>query len=176
LPINLPAGPSIRPTQAEAFTWAGRVLQAKEFLRQARYNCLVLLILAIFQVTAGGCILAGAVALPHVGHQPASSAANAVSVFVLSAVFVGLYLWSRRSPLAAALTGLIIYVTVAALNLLFLLALGMLCALPFAAGIIGLIIWLLVRALQAGARYNRLTKQLKVRPLIGPPAGAAHAA
>jgi hypothetical protein len=41
--------------------------------------------------------------------------------------------------------------------------------------IIGLIIWLLVRAVQAGARYNRLTKQLKVRPPIGPPAGSAHA-
>jgi hypothetical protein len=118
LPVNLPAGPSIQPIQTEAFTWAGRALQAKEFLRQAHYNCLVLLVLAILQALAGGCILAGSIALPNVNHQSASSAANAVSVFVLSAVFVGLYLWSRRSPLAAALIGLVIYATVAALNLL----------------------------------------------------------
>lgn len=174
MPVNLPAGSSIRPIQTGAYTWAGRTLQAKEFFRQARYNCLVLLILAILQGLGGGCILAGAMALPNVGQQLVSPVASAVSTFVLSAVFVGLYLWSRRSPLPAALVGLVIYSTVAALNLLVFLAAGMVCALPFAAVIIALIIWLLVRAMRAAARYNRLTKQLKARPPIGPPAGTVH--
>jgi len=164
LPAVNATGPRIITGQALASTAAGVKLQSDELERQAKKAANALLAVAILQT-----IFAGAFYLIS-QNLPRAAAINLPvvlgTILGVAAIFWALYFWARVNPLPAAIVGLVVYVSLWALD--FIVAMGQMAnsgghtigAGPFNGIIIRLIIVLmLVRAIQAGVMHRKLMRQ-----------------
>ena len=92
------------------------------------------------------------------------------TILAIAVVFWGLYFWSRVNPLPAAIVGLVVYVTLWAID--FVAAVVAMSnnpnARPIGAGPFNgiiikiIIVVILVRAVQSGATYRKLMRQQAV--------------
>jgi len=137
-------GPRVVEREELASTEAGIKLQAEGLRKEAHKAFVCLLVVAILQLVAAAIFYALSPALLQVS----------VVVGIIGVLFFGLAFWARRSPFPAAITGLVILVTLWALDAIAdpaTVAQGLLVKI--------IIIVVLVRAIQAGARYRRLMQE-----------------
>ncbi|MEW6249262.1 MAG: zinc ribbon domain-containing protein [Planctomycetota bacterium] len=151
LPSAAPGGPRV-VDDSELQTAAGRTLRGAELQKQLKKASGALLAVAILQAVFGGLLFViGGALLGGEGKLPP---AVFVGVFVIAAIFFGLYIWARRSPFPAALAGLVVYLTVHLLDAIAdptTLVRGLIVKI--------IIILILVRAISAGAKYRALMRE-----------------
>ncbi|MEM1211635.1 MAG: zinc ribbon domain-containing protein [Planctomycetota bacterium] len=142
------SGPTLTDDKSLGRSSVGKELQSDAMLKKAKSASGALLAVAILQLVALA-VLAGLL--------PAGPDKNLVLVVVgaISAVYWGLWWWSRSSPFPAALTGLIVYLTM----------LGVGAALDPSTLFQGIlikviIVVVLVRAVQAGLQHKRLVESM----------------
>ena len=119
MPAAAPGSPRVLKQAYFAASSAGQSLQLDELRKQSRRAVLTLGWLAGIQLVIGGILLVvSQVAPPQARHE----------VLVLGAVlgciglaFTALAFWARRSPLPAAITGLVLFVSLWALDTTVLL-------------------------------------------------------
>ncbi len=152
-----PAGPRIVESAGVAATHLGQQLQSEELAKQSRKAFGALLLVAILQVVVGTLIIL-ATNSPAVREQlgEADVTLVAIIVYAVGAIFLGLAFWARRSPFPAAITGLVIFVTLHLLE-----ALANPAAICQGVIIKVVVIVVLVRAISAGARHRALIRQVK---------------
>lgn len=145
-------GPRVIESGDLAATGAGQTLQAEQLRKQAGKAANALLALAILQILAG--IVLWMLSGQDLGAMRIGKAV-AVAVAVIGVIFFGLFLWARRSPLPASIVGLVLYVSLMALDV---------AADPkqiFSGIIIKIIIIaVLIKAIQAGMEHRRLLRQM----------------
>jgi len=136
----LPAAPPV-PTMMPIDGPGGTNVQAEQLRKKAGQAFGALLAVAIIQAIAGtilGFVLGG---------QPMVFA----MLYGIAVFFFVLALWARKSPLPAAVVGLVVYVALSLFDIM---------AAPEAVGrgiiLRIIIIVLLAKAVQAGSQYNRL--------------------
>ena len=142
-------GPRIVEREDLASTEAGIKLQAESLLKQSHKAFVCLLVVALLQFVAAFIFLGLAPGMPHVS----------VVVGIIGGIFLGLAVWARRSPLPAAITGLVILLTLWAVD-------AVVDPTTLVHGIIVKLIVLLVlgRAIQAGVRYRQLMRETGAEP------------
>jgi hypothetical protein len=131
-----------------ADTRLGQGLQADELRRKAGVASKTLLAVTILQVVAG--TLLGLIAPPE------ARAFAMIGMYVIAAIFLGLYLWARKSPFPAAIAGLVVFISLFVLDVVAepeAAARGLLLRL--------IIIGCLINAIGAGARHRHLLKRMK---------------
>ena len=163
-------------------TSAGFKLQLDELHQKARTASGALLAVAIIQTIFIGIIgvIATIAGLSRRSRGGLDLTMMIVPVFAVGVIFWGLYFWSRKNPLPAAIVGLVVYVSVWALDIIGGV---MMLQQPGAAGAgpggIGpaynpissgiviriIIIAILVRAIQAGAEHRKLLRQQAAGPM-----------
>ncbi|HEY2586648.1 MAG TPA: zinc ribbon domain-containing protein [Tepidisphaeraceae bacterium] len=168
LPAVAATGPRVIAGQAVAATSAGMKLQVDELHKQLKKAAGALLWVAILQ-TLFGALIYFLVHNATAARAPAAVDATSVVIFGIAAVFWALYFWARVNPLPAAIVGLVIYVTLWALDFIVALAAmgnapagqaGALAANPFRGIVIKIIIIaILVRAIKAGQQHRKLLRQ-----------------
>jgi hypothetical protein len=143
-------GPRIVEREDLASTRAGLELQAEGLLQESRKAFVCLLIVGILQFVAAGILLA--IELP--GLERISAVLG-----IIGLVFLGLAFWARRSPLPAAITGLVILLTLWALD-------AVVDPASAAQGIVLklIIVVVLGRAIQAGLRHRKLLREMRTEP------------
>ena len=154
LPSGAGSGPRVVSKGAIASSQAGQSLQAGELKKKMKSARGGLLAVAIIQIIGGAIIFA---LLSSMAGEPGSQIDKSVLnilpviIVVIAAIYFGLWAWAKTSPFPAALTGLILYVT---------LWVGEIIYDPSAIlnGIIIkiIIIAVLAKAVQAGLEYRRL--------------------
>jgi hypothetical protein len=154
LPTLTAAAPRIVTEAALPSTAAGRQLLGAELQKHLKKAKGALLTVAVMQTIFGALIIGVSKAT-----LPAGETVPAVLVITLvgiAAIFYGLYAWARRSPLPAAIVGLILFVT---LHLIDALA----DPRQITRGLIVkvIIVAMLAQAIQAGVKYKRLLPQLQ---------------
>ena len=146
------SGPRIVDARNLASTGLGRAVQGADLMKQAKKAFGCLLAVAILQTL--GTLLVGGLAFSGVIDDPAVAQAlkgAAVMMAVVTAGFYALAFWARRSPLPAAIAGLVLFVS--------LWAVDVIAAPEMAAkGIIikVIIVGVLISAIQAGLAHRRL--------------------
>lgn len=159
--LALPSRERLRPRVIERKGFAGsgigRDLQLEQLDKQARSARNVMLAIGILQVLLAG-ILA-AVAAGGAGNTPAEQQTfviMAISVGVVGVIFIGLGLWARRSPLAASVVGLVLYLSIIAADAVANPA-------TLASGIVIKVIFILAlaKAVSAGVKHRSLRLQMK---------------
>jgi hypothetical protein len=136
-------------------------LQADELRKLVRRASGALLAVAIIETIFG--FLEDAI-LSQNPHTPVAQIHIVVGVvFGIAVIFWGLFIWSRKSPLPAAIVGLVLYVSLWMLDLIVYLKKagpGQPAAGPFNGIIVKIIIVaVLIRAVQAGVKYRQITRQ-----------------
>lgn len=110
LPSAAPSGPRIVSEKEFATSRTGQTLQLDEMKKQAKTAFRTLLTISILQLIGGGGLMALSFIAPSdPSIDPAALRIVAACVLVLAMVFLGLAFWSRKSPLPAAITGLVLY-------------------------------------------------------------------
>lgn len=139
-----------------AATAVGQKLQADELRRKAKSSSGALLAVAIFATLGCGLVymvLQDAFDDPEVGG--AAKAMMAAQV-VLTVAYYGLYIWSRTNPLPAAIIGLVVYLSLMAVNAIIFgpqtLAEGIIVKV--------IIVVFLLKAIQAGVQHRELLHQM----------------
>ena len=142
-------GPRVVDREGLASTGAGIQLQAESLLKESRKAFTCLLVVAILQFIGAFVVLALGPGLLQVS----------VVLSIIGGIFLGLAVWARRSPLPAAITGLVILLTLWAVD-------AVIDPTTLAHGIIVKLIVLLVlgRAIQAGVRYRQLMQETGAEP------------
>lgn len=143
--------------KAVASTRAGQTAQADELAKRARGASTALLAVAILTTLGIGLVyllVKDALSDPELGGQ--AKVMLAVQVIVCG-IFWGIWYWSRSSPLPAAITGLVLYSTLVAVNVIAALSQG---DGPGAGIIDAIIIVVLIRGIQAGVKYRQLKTQM----------------
>ncbi len=115
LPSANPMAPRIVGAKEFASTSAGQKLQGDQLHATAKKASGALLAVAIIQSIVPALLLS-IVASNTRGPKP-DMLIPAIIVGAVAAVFWGLYLWSRRQPLPAAIVGLVLYGTLLAINI-----------------------------------------------------------
>jgi len=148
-------GPRVVHGEAEATTHAGRALQSDALARQMKRAFGALLAVAILQTIFGAMMLV--MALNNAGpleiDDEASIPVLAVLIFGIAAVFFALAIWARRNPFPAAITGLVLFLTVHLLDALAdpsAIIRGLLIKI--------IVIVVLIRAISAGAKYRAIKR------------------
>jgi len=143
------ATPRLVEGRAMPTTAAGYQVQAQELTAVTRKAGGALLTVAIIQLIVGGVVYLSARTLP--GPQAAQAIVVSVIIAGVGVVFLALYAWSKVNPLAAAITGLTLY-------LLIHLADAMLDPTAIARGFIVkiFVISVLCRAISAGMKHRNL--------------------
>src|SRR5262249_31820302 len=109
LPAATPTGPRVVTRRSTAMTAAGQKLQADELLRTARRAARSLLSTGIINLLFGAMnfqLILNVARFQQTRYIQALTA----SMVIAGAVYVGLFFWAKISPLAATLTGLLVYV------------------------------------------------------------------
>ena len=182
LPSSHPTGPRFIVPGTTAMTSAGFKLQLDELHQKARTASGALLAVAIIQtifIFIVGSIATG-VGLARRSPGALGLTMLLVPVVAVGVIFWGLYFWSRKNPLPAAIVGLVVYVSVWALDIIggvmMLQQQGVRGAgpagvgpvyNPISSGIVIriIIIAILVRAIQAGAEHRKLLRQQAAGPV-----------
>lgn len=160
LPTQEPAGPRIVTGADMATTEAGQELQSRELAKQARKAAGALLAVAILQAIFGTIILFGMGAFADDAPDNGINAAVIGSVYGIAVVFFALYLWARKSPLPAAIVGLVVFVSLHSFE-------AVVDPTSLGRGIIVkiIIIVVLVKAIQAGIQYRKLSQESAGGPM-----------
>jgi hypothetical protein len=168
LPQGTSQGPRIITRTEFAGTAAGQRLQGDELQKQARKASGALLAVAIIQTVVCAILIALASSRGRIDVFLRSPIFMALAV--IAAIFWGLYIWARKQPLPAAIVGLVLYVTLVAVNVIT--SVSQLAADPGAHhsgfGGVGIgwldivIIAVLGRAIAAATRYRKLLAQQSV--------------
>lgn len=109
-------GPRLVSTTAMPTTAAGSRMLGDQLLKHTKRAANTLLVVGIIQLVIGA--LLGAV-LSNARQASSPDAAVLVAVtFTLGAIFIGLSFWARRSPLPAAIVGVVLYSTLILLNVI----------------------------------------------------------
>lgn len=159
-------GPRLVTGDALAATSAGAKLQSDDLQRQAKKASGALLAVAIIQ-TIATIILGFVLNRIRSGQGPMVLNTGAVvGLAVIAVLFWGLYFWSRRQPLPAAIVGLVVYLTLVAINVVTTIAAqanapsGSVRPGGIGIGCIDIIIIaVLAQAITAGLKYRRLQQQ-----------------
>ena len=154
LPSGAHSGPRV-VTASMPTTSAGLQFVSEELKKNLKKAKGALLAVTIIQ-TLFGLIIFGVV---KASLRPGQSFPPVllITLFGIAVIFFGLYLWSRRNPLPAAIVGLTLFVT---LHLIDAIA----DPAQLGRGIIMkiIIVVMLVQAIQAGVKYKRLLPQLQM--------------
>lgn len=119
LPWQLPKTPQVVARNAMPQTPAGRRLVEGELASTARASSYGLLVAGIIRGVIGTIIILVVVNSSRVRIPALQVQLAILSTAGTGAILIGLYIWSRRSPLAANVTGLVVYGTVVALTVTF---------------------------------------------------------
>jgi hypothetical protein len=143
------AGATPRIVQASEFadTHVGQSVQAEALAKQTGLASKALLAVAVIQTVLGGVL--AAMMMPETGPVVA------VVVGAIAAAFYGLYFWSRRNPLPAAVCGLVLYITLLGLDAVAdpaAIARGWLIKI--------IIISVLAKAISAGIKHRELVRHM----------------
>jgi hypothetical protein len=173
LPSALPSGPRIVGDNDIAQTTAGRNLQTEDLHKQIKKAVNALLAVAIIQ-TVVGLLVFGASQITN-SHVISPASQNILSIgtiicLTLAAVFWGLYSWSQSQPLPAAIVGLVIYGTLAGVNIFTALSHPTLHPTLQQRGAVGpqgigigwvdiMILAALIRAISAAITYRKLLRE-----------------
>lgn len=157
LPSAEHGGPRVLTPQDLASIKAGQQLQSEELARQVKKASGALLAVAVLQTFFGAVLLlmnqGGASAIRNIPLTPAAF----IGIFGVGILFFGLYLWARRSPFPAAICGLVIFVTVHALDALAdprTILQGILVKI--------IVIVVLARAVSAGVKHRQLMRNAEL--------------
>ena len=147
------AGPRIVEADGLAGTAVGQSLQTEELHKQARKAAGALLAVAILQWVFGAILIAIAESEEELRNMEVRVVVYAV-VFIIGAIFFALCLWARKNPLPAAITGLVLFVSIHLLD-------AAVDPTSLVRGIIVkiIIVVVLARAISAGIRYRKLREQ-----------------
>jgi cytochrome b561 len=162
LPSVDDVGPRLVTGAATAVSRTGRSLQVDQLAKQCRKAYGTLLAVGILQAVFGTVIVFGMVRsggpTPPTGQLEGEAAPVGVlvaSVYGIAVVFCGLAFWARRSPLPAAVVGLVVYITVHLLD-----AVADPTALLRGILMKAIIVLVLAKAISAGARHRALSRAL----------------
>ncbi len=144
------SGPRIVDSSNLAGSQVGQELQSQELKKTMNKAFVTLLVVGILQLIIGGIV----VATGGLGAGAAGAFAAALVVGV-GVVFLGMAVWARWQPMAAAITGLSVYVL---LWIVDLVADPMMAARGVIMKII--IIGALVSAIKAGAQHRKLRRAM----------------
>jgi hypothetical protein len=160
LPAAAPTGPRVVTAEALPQTAIGHRMVSDELVKQQKTASTALLVVGLIQLTCGAIALFALQKAAPGQFNPVLF----VIQFGVAAIFLGLWAWSRKSPLPAAIVGLVLYVTLVVINVIS--AMMALAANPdsprsgFGGLGIGLldiiIIVILAQAIMAGLKYKRL--------------------
>lgn len=114
LPPPIPTGPRVVTGAALPGSAAGHELVTDQLKKQVKRASTTLLVVGILQLVCGMSVVA--LLAQSRGITPAMATVIAVAQLVVGGVFFGLYFWARHSPLPATIAGLVVYVTLVALN------------------------------------------------------------
>jgi hypothetical protein len=159
MPAAAPAGPRIVGEHEFASSAAGESLMIDELAKQTRRAYTALMAVAIIQVVF-------TVILTGLAFSASTQAAMITGVILggIGALFFGLAFWARKSPLPAAIVGLVIYISLWALDAAQTIAAGH----PelISRGIIFklIIVGCLARAISAGVKYRAILREQASRP------------
>lgn len=161
MPASVGTRPRIVHSTDYATSRAGQIIQAEELARHARKASGALIVVGILQAVFGTflVVMAGVIAARQDAEQDFSVGATAIVVYGIAVLFLGLGLWARRNPLPAAITGLVVFVTVHALD-----AVADPTALIRGIVVKVIIVLILIRAVSAGTRYQALMRSLSTTP------------
>ncbi len=161
LPSVFSGGPRVVDGSGFASTAAGQKLQSDELSKQARKASGALLTVAIIQTVMCGIVVMIANSNKRLDFLMQNGAF--LGIAGAAGIFWGLYFWARRQPLPAAIVGLVLYVTLVAVNVI-------LSARQMAKGGVGnggfggvgvgwldiVIIVVLAQAITAGSKYRKM--------------------
>ena len=145
------SGPRVVHGGKVAATGVGRDLQATALAATAKKAAGALLAVAILQAIAGTVMVYAAKKAAVAGTD---LTVLYVVVYGVAAVFFGLYLWARRNPLPAAISGLVVFLTLHGLEAVSdpeSIAKGILVKI--------IIIVVLARAISAGMKHRALKRE-----------------
>ena len=155
LPSLTSDGPRMVTEASMPSTSAGRQYMALELQKHLKKSKTALLIVAIIQTIVG--LLMFGVAKSSLQAGQSFPPVLFITIFGIAAIYFGLYAWARHQPLAAAIVGFTLFVTLHVLDAIAdptQLARGIFMKIIIAA--------MLVQAIQAGIKYRRLLPQLEV--------------
>lgn len=143
-------GPQIVTGGKIASTGAGARLQSEELAKKARSAATALLAVAILSAIALA-LLAVLFNQPDLRVDWSIATPMLIGQALVTVIFFGLWIWARQSPLPAAIVGLVLYVSLVALN-------AFLDPATIAHGIIVkvIIVVVLIRAISAGLQHRQL--------------------
>lgn len=157
LPTGAASGPRVVSATAMPATGAGRSMLSDELTKTMKRAATALMWVAILQTLLGPVLLFVQKAKlerenPGMVYE-VGPLAYAI-VFGIAALFWGLFFWARRSPLPAAIVGLVLFITLHVVDAVsdpMSLARGWLVKI--------LVVVALWKAIQAGLQYRRLSEQ-----------------
>lgn len=153
LPSITTDGPRMVTEATMPSTSAGRQYMALELQKHLKKSKTALLIVAVIQTIFGLIVFAGAKGSLQAGQS--LSPVFFITIFGIAGIYFGLYAWARHQPLAAAIVGFTLFVTLHVLDAIAdptQLLRGLIMKI--------IIITMLVQAIQAGLKYRRLLPQL----------------
>lgn len=161
-------GPRVVSGKGFAASSTGQSLQLDELQKQARSAFRILLTIAILQLIVAALAIGAYFLIPPSStpstFSPAALMGIGIVVGIVGLLFLGLSLWARRSPLPAAITGLVVLISLWVLDILAnpaAIAQGILIKI--------LIIAALGKAVSAGMKHRALRRQLNENALPANP-------
>jgi hypothetical protein len=147
-------GPRVVTADSVGASTAGRELLGDQLRKKMNQASGALLAVAIIQVVFGAILI---FALQDQARRAGGEIPPLayVLIFGLGAAFFGLWAWSRFQPFAAAIVGLVLYVSVWVMDIVAdpeMIFKGILLKL--------IIVAVLVKAIQAGSEYRKLQEQM----------------
>ncbi|HZZ41404.1 MAG TPA: hypothetical protein VFE58_00575 [Tepidisphaeraceae bacterium] len=113
LPSPTPTPPRLLLNSELPTTSVGIELTTSELGKKTRRAANTLLVVGIIQLLVGAFLLT----IFNQTKRPVPDAMTIIVVqFIVAFLFLALYLWARRSPLPASITGLVLYGTLVTLN------------------------------------------------------------
>lgn len=167
LPSPLRSGPQVVRASDSATTSVGRTMQIDELKRLSMRAAGILIAVGVIQFIFAGIVWATSSVLIQRGASHAILIRTVTIVAGLGIVFLALGFWARKSPLPAAITGLVLYITVWVMDIIAgVIAVnrahgqGAVAYSPFNGIIIKIfIVAILIRAVVAGLRVKTLEKE-----------------
>lgn len=151
LPAAMPGGPRVVSADAAPTTTVGRRMVGDELTRTQKKASGALLAVGILQLILGGILYAVVKNSPAAAENAAEINLTLAVVIGVGLIYFALYFWAKRSPLPAAIVGLVLYLTLLLID-------AVADPTSIARGIIIkiIIIVVLVRAIQAGLKHKQL--------------------